>query len=85
MMTRSFVAALVFALATGLAPAAAQSEAPPTPAEVSLQAFGAKTPACLEWNDSCATCSRDATGAAHCSTPGIACQPHDIVCRVSKP
>src|ERR1700723_2870761 len=51
--------------------------------ELSLQAFGSKNPTCVEWNDSCATCRRDLSGEAHCSTRGIACQPTDVVCKAS--
>jgi hypothetical protein len=71
-----------FALAAGLIT--------PTPdealtrEELSLEAFGAKNPTCLEWNDGCATCRRD-SGGPHCSTPGIACQPREAVCRASDP
>jgi hypothetical protein len=50
-----------------------------------LESFGAKNPACMEWNDGCATCRRDAAGLAHCSTPGIACQPRDIACVSRRP
>jgi hypothetical protein len=56
-------------------------EAPPmSPQEErSLEGFAAAHPDCKEWNDGCATCQRDT--AIHCSTPGIACQPHDVTCK----
>jgi hypothetical protein len=58
----------------------------PTPAQApSLQGFGAGDPDCVEWSDGCATCRREADGSAHCSTPGIACQPAAIVCTAPKP
>jgi hypothetical protein len=72
------------------APAAAEPPAPSpapsalTPQERSLQGFGAQLPNCLEWGDSCSVCQRDDSGAMHCSTPGIACQPETIVCRREK-
>jgi hypothetical protein len=52
--------------------------------ELSLETFGAKNPTCLEWNDGCETCRKD-SGGVHCSTPGIACQPKEAVCRASNP
>ena len=42
---------------------------------LSLQGFGVKNPLCREWGDDCSVCLRDDKDAAHCSTPGIACQP----------
>lgn len=59
-------------------------DAPLAREELSLEAFGAKNPTCLEWNDGCTTCRRD-SGGPHCSTPGIACQPKEAVCRASDP
>jgi hypothetical protein len=74
-------------LLTRNSPAAEQTALEPsTPVpqeELSLQAFGSKNPTCVEWNDSCATCRRDSSGEAHCSTRGIACQPKDVVCKAS--
>ena len=60
------------------------ASAPPSPEELSLRGFGAQNAQCLEWTDSCAVCLRDEKDAAHCSTPGIACQPQPIVCRREK-
>jgi hypothetical protein len=51
------------------------------PAAVSVLAYGEKNPACLEWSDGCVTCARGAGDAKSCSTPGVACQPGDIVCK----
>ena len=48
---------------------------------MSLQGFGAQNPLCREWSDGCAVCLRDAAGAAHCSTPGVACEPTSAACR----
>jgi len=86
------------ALAVGLAAqavgagAAGMNTPEPTPTptpltteQLSLQGFGAQTPSCLEWGDSCSICKRDDADAAHCSTPGIACQPEAIVCKQEKP
>ena len=84
------ILALFALLGLSLAPAAADAR-PPGPAagssaeEVSLEGFGAGAPLCLEWSDGCAVCARDANQAAHCSTPGIACQPGAIVCRNERP
>ena len=79
------------ALLAGLALARAD-DAPATPApdgtakeELTLRSFGAEHTACMEWNDGCATCLRDAAGAVNCSTRGIACQPQEITCRSPKP
>ena len=78
------------ALAGSLALARAD-DAPATPApevakeELTLRSFGAEHTACMEWNDGCATCLRDAAGAVNCSTRGIACQPQEITCRSPKP
>jgi hypothetical protein len=58
---------------------------PPLSAEaLSLQGFGAQNPLCVEWGDGCSVCLRDDKDAAHCSTPGIACQPAAIACRREK-
>jgi hypothetical protein len=75
--------ACLFLFAAAMAPAAAETT-PVDPAqreELSLQGFGAKNATCVEWSDSCATCRRDSDGAAHCSTPGIACLPVEITCK----
>ena len=58
---------------------------PPLSVEaLSLQGFGAQNGLCLEWGDGCSVCLRDDKDAAHCSTPGIACQPAAIACRREK-
>jgi hypothetical protein len=52
------------------------------PLNIPMEAFGTANPACLEWTDSCRTCSRDAENNISCSTPGIACLPQqDIACK----
>jgi hypothetical protein len=58
--------------------------APPSPEETSLRGFGLQNAQCVEWSDGCAVCLRDEKDAAHCSTPGIACQPAAIACRREK-
>jgi hypothetical protein len=74
------------ALDVGSAVADETAPAPPpnplavTAEQMSLQGYGVAAPGCLEWSDGCVTCLRDADDA-HCSTPGIACQPGPIVCR----
>ncbi len=59
----------------------ADEAAPKLPSDVSVLAYGAAHPDCLEWTDSCRTCQRSPDGRLACSTPGIACQPKDIVCK----
>jgi hypothetical protein len=59
-------------------PALCDSPKPePLPAAVAVQAYGGKNPDCLEWSDGCVTCAR----GGKCSTPGIACQPTEILCK----
>ncbi|HEY0145837.1 MAG: hypothetical protein WDN29_07365 [Methylovirgula sp.] len=60
-----------------------QNKSAPTkvPSDVSVLAYGAAHPECLEWTDSCRTCMRSPDGRVGCSTPGIACQPKEIVCK----
>ncbi|HEV3043329.1 MAG TPA: hypothetical protein VGY52_05640 [Roseiarcus sp.] len=68
------------AVAGETAPAAAPNPLAVTAEQMSLQGYGVAAPGCLEWGDGCVACLRDADGA-HCSTPGIACQPGPIACR----
>jgi len=56
------------------------SSTPPSAEDISLQGYAIAAPLCAEWTDGCATCLRD-SGGAHCSTPGVACQPGPILCR----
>ena len=65
---------------------AGETPAPPVPAPPvnaqeaeSLHGFAVSHPQCNEWSDGCAVCARDA--GVKCSTPGIACQPAEIVCK----
>jgi hypothetical protein len=65
--------------------ASADETRPPssTPGAVetmSLEGYALAAPRCAEWTDGCASCLRD-SGGAHCSTPGVACQPGPIFCR----
>jgi hypothetical protein len=83
------LAALGFAASLSVAgadeAAAPASNPPPVVNEaLSLQGFGAQNPLCREWGDNCSICLRDDKDAAHCSTPGVACQPAAIVCRQTK-
>jgi hypothetical protein len=73
-------ATLAFADGQPLAPAY-----PLAREQLSVEGFGAENPTCLEWNDGCATCRRDVSGAANCSTPGIACQPTGLLCKTRRP
>jgi hypothetical protein len=68
-------ALFLFAL---LAPACADEALLPKE-QASLQSFAAAHPECKEWSDGCAVCKRE--DAVHCSLPGIACEPADIVCK----
>ena len=82
---------IVFALALALGPAAFAGEAAPSasPAEptptlnpeeqATMQSFAAAHPQCVEWSDGCAVCKRALS--VNCSTPGIACEPREIVCK----
>jgi hypothetical protein len=86
------VAGAFFALLTTLAsaedakPGADPASADPARQEQkSLRDFGAENPTCGEWNDGCSTCKRDSSGEIHCSTPGIACQPGDRICKTTPP
>jgi hypothetical protein len=74
---------LVCGLCLGAATPALADEATPAkvPSDVSVLAYGASHPDCLEWTDSCRICMRSPDGRVGCSTPGIACQPKDIVCK----
>jgi hypothetical protein len=81
--------AFAFAASVSLAGADEAAAPPPDPTptqneSLSLQGFGAKNPLCREWGDDCSVCLRDDKEAAHCSTPGVACQPAAIVCRQTK-
>lgn len=46
--------------------------------------YGQENPDCSEWTNACQICARDDKGAPQCSTPGIACTPGAMVCRVKK-
>ena len=64
------------------APLPLSEPAPPgKPAAISVQGWGADNANCAEWTNSCVVCQRNEAGVAACSTPGIACQPKDVVCR----
>jgi hypothetical protein len=80
----------LLALCLACAPVFADETPTPTPTptpspsldpkeQASLRSFGAAHLDCKEWSDGCAVCKRDET--AHCSLPGIACQPVDITCK----
>jgi len=79
------ITAHVLLAALGLAiltPAFAEdAAAPKVPSDVSVLAYGAAHPECLEWTDSCRTCTRSPDGRVACSTPGIACTPKQVVCK----
>lgn len=59
--------------------AASDAEAP------GIQGYGARDPVCLEWSDGCVVCRHGENAASVCSTPGIACHPHDIQCDEHSP
>ena len=44
--------------------------------------FAKENPDCAEWTNACQVCTRGGDGAPQCSTPGIACTPGALVCRV---
>ena len=51
-------------------------------AKVSVQGYGKQNPACATWTDGCVLCIADDDGRGQCSTPGIACTPHGVTCKV---
>ena len=82
MMRRLFVAFSVLALAFSPLAACEASKTEATPEagpSAAVLAYGDRNPACLEWSDGCAVCTRAEDGP-QCSTPGIACQPSEIAC-----
>jgi hypothetical protein len=84
-MKKAAALALALMIPMGAASSYAEDAPSTTPAkaeDASLQSYAAQAPQCLEWSDGCAVCARDsAAGAAHCSTPGVACQPDAIQCK----
>ena len=49
---------------------------------VSVQGYGRQNPECATWTDGCVLCIGDDDGRGQCSTPGIACTPHGVTCKV---
>jgi hypothetical protein len=78
MMLRLSLLALAFAVTPARADPAASDH---VPSDVSVLAYGAAHPECLEWTDACRTCMRSPDGGVGCSTPGIACVQKEIVCK----
>ena len=69
-------------LAVALCAATVHADEAPTPSpeeQANLQSFADAHPTCAEWSDGCTVCKRGM--AIYCSTPGIACQPAEIVCK----
>ena len=88
MIPAAYRTRLTLALTTGLAVLPAMADAPrpaplPKVPPVPVQAYGDKKAECLEWTNGCVLCRKDEDGKIHCSTPGIACQPEDIICKAS--
>lgn len=65
----------IFLLAACLVAGLARADAPAPADRRPMQVFGAEHPDCLGWTDGCVICTQKA-----CSTPGIACTPHEPVC-----
>ena len=81
-----FAIALFGFVAFSTAASAATDEVTiPSSELLSLQTFAAINPSCREWTDGCTICQRDKTDEGHCSTPGIACQAGEIVCKRPAP
>lgn len=80
-ITRLILFATVLAAPTQLiaGPAAVDH----VPSDVSVLAYGAAHPECLEWTDHCRICMRSPDGRVDCSTPGIACVQKEIECKKS--
>ena len=75
------------AMALALWSSQAQAHAAKVPpilhgAKVSVQGYGRQNPACATWTDGCVLCIADEDGRGQCSTPGIACTPHGLTCKV---
>jgi hypothetical protein len=75
--------AILFALAfpAGADDAKPDEKPEPAPSEAVL-AFDVSHPECQEWSDGCVICARG-DDVVNCSTPGIACQPVETVCKRS--
>lgn len=86
-MVLRMTALVLGVLAFGSSARADLSKAPPVHENphVSIQAYGKQNPDCLNWTNGCVLCTTDASGASQCSTPGIACQPHGLNCKVLRP
>lgn len=86
-MLRAALVVGLFALSLNSAQADAPKSAPlppPAPDAVSMQSFGQRNATCEEWTNSCQVCRRSPDGQMACSTPGMACQPAAIVCKVTR-
>jgi hypothetical protein len=86
--SRSLLAALALTLGA-LAPAHADEPKatpipPATTGPATVFTYARENPECSEWTNACQTCTRDEKGAPQCSTPGIACTPGVLTCRVKK-
>jgi hypothetical protein len=76
-MTRAKLGLLLCCLALAGAPnAPARAVEQP-----SIQAYGQINLSCQEWTDGCVVCTKNKEAPPSCSTPGIACQPKEIICR----
>jgi hypothetical protein len=85
---RSLFAALALTFGA-LAPAHADEPKatpipPATTGPATVFTYARENPECSEWTNACQTCTRDEKGAPQCSTPGIACTPGVLTCRVKK-
>lgn len=78
-----FLLVLVMA-ASASGPAFADSPRVEPLRQPTMQQYGADNTDCVEWSNACQICKRDADGAAQCSTPGIACTPGRILCKVKR-
>lgn len=56
----------------------------PETGPATIFSFATDHPDCTEWTNACQVCIRDEKGDPKCSTPGIACTPGALVCRVRK-
>ena len=78
-----FVGAAVILVALAFPAAAEETQTqdkPASPPPEAVLAFGASHPECEEWTDGCVVCARGAD-VVNCSTPGIACQPVETICK----
>ena len=85
MLMIKFASAALTVLTLWESQALADSAKPPSilhGPKLSVQGYGRQNPDCATWTDGCVLCIADEDGRGQCSTPGIACTPHGVTCKV---